>query len=122
MSSTIEIDQKEIMAKGVTYVAAAVAMPEIALLVERINSLEFIVRSLIAQIAEMQAELAKRATITIEEKLLPPSNEIKEAVASYLSEKGEAYPSEIANKLGISIREVLSAILVLQKEKKVAEI
>ena len=97
-------------------------MPEIALLVERINSLEFIVRSLIAQIAEMQAELAKRATITIEEKLLPPSNEIKEAVASYLSEKGEAYPSEIANKLGISIREVLSAILVLQKEKKVAEI
>jgi hypothetical protein len=122
MSSVAEIDYKENMAKGVTYVAAAVTMPEIEQLRNRIISMEAILNSLIVQIANIQAQLAKKETISVEEILPPPSDEVKEAVASYLREKGEAYPSEIADKLGISIKEVLAALSVFQKEKKVAEV
>lgn len=121
MSSASEIGQKE-MVKGVTYLAAAVSMPDIVRLENRISSLETTVTSLTVQIAQMQAQLAKKAIFAIEEELPPPSSEIIGAVASYFKDKGEAYPSEIADKLGISVKEVLAAISILQKEKKVGEV
>jgi hypothetical protein len=121
MSSTTEIDQKEIV-KGVTYFAAAVSMPEIVRLENRLSSLETIVKSLTAQIAYMQAQFSEKAKFAIEEELHPPSSEIIEAVESYFKDKGEAFPSEIADKLGISVKEVLAAICILKKEKKVGEV
>jgi hypothetical protein len=121
MSSVSEIDQKQ-MVKGVTYVAAAVSMPEITSLVERMNHLEAVVASLTIQLEHVQAQLNRKVSPPIQMKLSRPKSEIMIAVASYLKKKGEAYPSEIADELGVSLKEVLAAISVLQKEKKVVEV
>jgi len=60
--------------------------------------------------------------IRIEQEVSPvPSDKIKESVSSYLKQKGEAYPSDIADALGISLKEVLAVISILKEEKKVAE-
>ena len=45
----------------------------------------------------------------------------KEMVANYLKEKGEAFPSDIADDLGLGILDVITALKTLQKEKKVGE-
>lgn len=119
--TTTEIDQKEIV-KGVTYLTAAVSMPAMAKLEDRVRFLEAIVTSLTAEMAKIQTQLAKKATFEVEEELPRSSSEIIEAVASYLKEKGEAYPSEIADKLCVSVKEVLAAISILQKEEKVGEV
>jgi hypothetical protein len=121
MSSTTDIDQKQ-MSKGVAYVAAAVSMPEIIRLENRVSFLEAIVESLTNQIVHLQAQLSEKVVFAIKEELHPPSSEIIDAVESYFKDKGEAYPSEIADKLGISVKEVVAAICILQKEKKVGEV
>lgn len=46
----------------------------------------------------------------------------KEMVANYLEEKSEAFPSDIADNLGLSILDVMKALKTLQKEKKVGEV
>ena len=122
MSSAMSLDQKELMTKGVYYVAAAVAMPEITLLEEKINSLFRIVDSLRLEIENIKAKLDKEKIIPTREVFLLPSNEVKESVASYLREKGEAYPSDIADALGMSIKEVFAVISILKEERKVAEV
>src|SRR3990170_5617606 len=107
--------EKETMTKGVSLVAAAIAMPEVIRLEERVNSLEKIVNSLRLQIRNMQAQQAMEKTISVKEIIPPPSIETINAVASCLREKGEAYPSDIADKLGIGLMEVFAAISILRK-------
>ena len=121
MSSATDLDQKELMTKGVSYVAAAVAIPEITLLEDKLNSLARIVDSLRLEIEGIKAKLDKEKIVPREVVLLP-SDEIKESVASYLREKGEAYPSDIADALGMSIKQVLAVISTLKEERKVAEV
>jgi hypothetical protein len=122
MSSATDLDQKELMTKGVSFIAAAVATPEISRLEERINSLVVMVNYLQLQIEEIKTKLDKAKIVPTREVFLLPPDEIKKSVASYLREKGEAYPSDIADSLGISINEVLAVISVLKKERKVAEV
>lgn len=121
MSSTVEIDQQQ-MSKGVTYVAAAVSLPEIARLEDRVSILEAMVKSLTTQLMCLQTQLSERIKFATEEELNSPSAEIMQEVESYFKEKGEAYPSEIADELGVSLKEVLAAICILKKEKKVGEV
>jgi len=122
MSSATDLGQKELMTKGVSYVAAAVAVPEIARLEDRLNSLAAIVDSLVSEIKDIKAELGKGQEVSIREVIRLPSKEVRESVASYLKKKGEAYPSDIADALGMSIKEVLAVISILKEEQKVAEI
>lgn len=121
MYSATNPDQKELMAKGVSYVAAAVVLPDLTILNERINSLANIVYSLRLEIEDIKTQLKSEEKTTIREVFPMPSNEIKESVSSYLKQKGEAYPSDIADALGISLKEVLAVISILKEEKKVAE-
>jgi len=122
MSSTTDLGQKELMTRGVSYVAAAVAMPEITRLEERLDSLARIVDSLRLEIEDIKTKLDADRMIPIREVFPIPSNEHIESVTSYLREKGEAYPSDIADALGMSIREVLAIISILKEERKVAEV
>lgn len=46
----------------------------------------------------------------------------KKMVAKYLKEKNEAFPSDIADGLGLSILDVMTALKTLQKEKQVGEV
>jgi len=50
------------------------------------------------------------------------SEKIKEMVANYLKEKSEAFPSDMADDLGLSILDIMTALKTLQKEKKVGEV
>ena len=111
MSSTL--DQRELMTKGVSWVAAAVINPEISELRNRLNTLERIVE-------KIKAQLDKETTFG--EVFLLPSRETQEAITSYLKKVGEAYPSDIADALSISVKEVLAVISILKEEKKVAEV
>lgn len=43
-------------------------------------------------------------------------------VSKYLKEKSEAFPSDIADALGVSIIDVMDAIKILQEEKKIGEV
>lgn len=103
MSTASDYD-KETMGKGVSIIAAAVYTPQVTLLQERVTALEKIVEMLRLQIDIRQDQ---QAHIEIAE---PPSTETVNAVAASLRRKGEAYPSDIADELGISLREVLAAI------------
>lgn len=122
MSSSTGISQKEVMTKGVSLVAAAVAMPEITRLEDRINNLVVLVAQLHLEVGNLKAKLDEKKTVPTREMFLFPSKEIRESVASYLKEKGEAYPSDIADALGIGIKEVLAVISILKEERKVAEV
>lgn len=122
MSSASGINQEELMTKGVSLVAAAVALPEITALEERVNALATIVDSLRFEIEAIKARLDKEKIVLTREVVLLPSDEIKQSVASYLRGKGEAYPSDIADALGISIKQVLAVISTLKEERKVAEV
>jgi len=46
----------------------------------------------------------------------------KEMIANYLRKKGEAFPSDVADDLGLSIVDVMEAMKALKKEKKVEEV
>jgi len=46
----------------------------------------------------------------------------KKMVANYLKEKNEAFPSDIADGLELSILDVMIALKTLQKEKQVGEV
>ena len=123
MSSIPIRDQEEMMAKGVVYIAAAASVPEIASLYERISSLYSIVDSLRSEIVGIKRQLKdiREKSIPITEEFRLVSQEIVESVASYLREKKEAYPSDIADELGISIKQVMSAISILKQSKRVGE-
>ena len=122
MSSLPTLNEKEIMAKGVSYIAAAAAIPDIADLYQRIIGLHRIVDSLRSDVDYLKREVKDMRERTLPRQVFPlPSDEIVESVASYLKERREAYPSDIADKLGISIREVMSAISILREAKKVGE-
>lgn len=123
MYSATRQEQKELMAKGVSLIAAAVAHPQLSQLEERINYLENAVDSLRLEIASMKHDVEvgmfrSTAAIDVTE---PPSSELIDSVASYMKEKGEAYPSDIADALDVSLKEVFAALSSLKEEEKVGE-
>jgi len=117
MSSASDIPPKELMSRGVSYVAAAVIHPDIEDMKEQINSLKHEIVVIRRDLEDMKAQLGREA---VPEAL--PSREIMDAIALYLKKEKEAYPSDIADALGISVREVLAALSILKQERKVAEV
>ena len=117
--SSVATAPKELLAKGVSYISAAVMHPELSELQDRVNSLTLIVNSLRLEIANLKAELEKVKSVSATEVLTLPPKEIQEAIALCLKEKGEAYPSEIADILDISVKEVLAVISTLKEQGKV---
>ena len=120
--SSVATAPKELLTKGVSYISAAVIHPELSELQDRVDSLTLTVNSLRLEIADLKAELQKVKRFPTTEVLPLPPEEIQEAVALYLKKRGEAYPSEIADLLGISVKEVLAVISLLKEQGKVAEV
>jgi len=120
--SSVATASKELLTKGVSYISAAVIYPELSDLQDRVDSLTLTVSSLRLEIADLKAELQKVKRFSTTEVLPLPPKEIQEAIALYLKKTGEAYPSEIADLLGISVKEVLAVISLLKEQGKVAEV
>jgi len=49
-------------------------------------------------------------------------DDLNESIEKLLSNMKEAYPSDIANELGVSIKNVMEVIEKLEKDKKVEEV
>jgi hypothetical protein len=101
----IEELKDSILAKG-----ASSLYPELDLLKNEIKELQDRVERL-----EMEKEMQEVMVKTFS------PEKTKEMVANYLKEKGEAFPSDIADELGVSILDVIKALKTLEKEKKVGE-
>jgi hypothetical protein len=122
MSSTSTTNE-EMMREGMTIVAAAVKPPNISYLEERVKELYEIVRFQAIEIASLKKQIISiNKTIFPFQEVSKPSEELIESVATYLKNRKEAYPSEIADALEISIKEVMGAISYLQEKNKVEEV
>ena len=98
--------QNSILKKGVSSI-----YPEMDILKNEIRQLQYRVERL---------EMEREPKEIIVKKFSPEKT--KEMVGDYLKEKSEAFPSDIADDLGLSILDVMKAIKTLQKEKKVGEV
>ena len=101
----IEELQDSILRKGVSSL-----YPELEILKSEIRELQERVERL---------EIERESKEIVVKKFSPEKT--KEMIANYLKEKGEAFPSDIADDLGLSILDVMTALKTLQKEKKVGE-
>lgn len=82
-----------------------------------VNSLTNEVINLKNRVEKVEREEAGKIIIN----RLSPDETIR-LVSKYLKEKGEAFPSDIADELGFSIIDVMDAIKILQEEKKIGEV
>lgn len=98
--------QYSILRKG-----ASSIYPEISILKTELRELRY-------RVERLEMERAPKEIVV--KKLSPEKT--KEMVANYLKGKGEAFPSDIADDLGLSILDVMTALRTLQKEKKVGEV
>jgi len=114
--------QEETMRKGLTLVTAAVSTPGLLYLEDKINDLAITVALQKMEIESLKKELADIKKTIPFKGIRIPDRKVLGSVVAYLKEKKEAYPSEIADALGISVREVMEAISFLHANKKVEEV
>lgn len=122
MSSGSSVQDEELRI-GMNLFAASVIPPTLSNIEKRINELSIVVNSQAIEIAFLKQRLNSidEARLPLE-KISKPSDKMIRSVSAYLKSKKEAYPSDIADALGISIKEVMRSISFLQRMNKVEEI